>query len=173
MFFAIAYLFRSLIKFIIVLLNVRTLHEFSPMLGPVTLVLFLYFSSMAVFYLLYGVLSKKWDNHSRLIYLFHLLAFVIGILIAATKNLYLYLTVNVLLLFFVFYVVFVSYKESRKNRKKKHNMYLIYLLLSIFWIFNIIDILVPDIIQSYQLLVYIISISIFMTILYKVIRKTG
>lgn len=178
LFFAIAYVFRSLIKFVIVFFNIRNLKDFSPLLGPLTLVLFIYFSTMAVFYLLYSVMSKKWENYPKFIYFFHFIAIIVAIMIVITQSLQIYLTINFLLLFFVFYLVFVSYKESysqeKTNQKKKsHNMYVIYLLLSVFWIFNILDILIPDAIQSYQVAVYIFSISIFMTILYKVIKKTS
>jgi hypothetical protein len=170
LFFALAYFFRSFIKITLFYFDVGEIRTLLPTFGNITLFIFMYFSSMAIFYLLYSVMWKKWKSTS-IIYLFHLLAFIVAITTLLSKNPTTYFLINILLFIFISSTVYISYKQSRKN--KSHNLYLIYLMLFIFWIFNIIDVLVPNFLQVFQLLIYLISIGIFLTIFYKVIKKTG
>ncbi|MFH1592515.1 MAG: hypothetical protein ABIB47_04070 [Candidatus Woesearchaeota archaeon] len=173
LFFAIAYFFRSLIKFLLIFFNVRAIFDFSPRaFGILTLFLFMYFSSMAVFYLLYSVMWKKWDGNSKKVYLFHLLALVIAFGSTISMNLQLRLGLNIFLFIFVAFVVYIAYKNSRE-KKKGYNLYVIYTLLFAFWILNILDILIPNFLQTFQLFIYLASSGIFLLILYKVLKKTG
>jgi hypothetical protein len=173
LFFAIAYFFRSFIKFILMYFNIRALHEISPVIfGNFTLLIFMYFSSLAIFYLLYSVMWKKWNNNSNKIYLFHILALVTSLTITLSKNILVYLGLNLLL----FIIVLITVYTSNKNKKKKtkgHNLHTIYLLLSLFWILNIIDILIPEFFQTFQFFIYLASILIFLMMLYKVLKKAG
>jgi len=179
LFFAIAYFFRSFIKFILVYFSANRILDihpriFAPLFGQVTLFLFIYFSSMAIFYLLYSVMWKKWNSGSKKIYFFHLLAFVISLFIILSRNALVYLGINFLLFFIVLFIVYISYKNNKKEtRVHKHNLYVIYLLLSFFWILNIIDILIPEFFQTFQLFVYIASLIVFLMMLYKVLKKAG
>jgi hypothetical protein len=173
LFFAIAYFFRSFIKFVLLYFNISRIHEISPMLfGNLTLLIFMYFSSLAIFCLLYSVMGKKWNWNPKKGYLFHLLAFIISLAVVLSTNSLVYLGLNVLL----FIIVLSAVCISRKNKKKKikgHNLYTIYLLLSFFWILNIIDILIPEFFQTFQFFMYLASIFIFLIILYKVLKKAG
>jgi len=179
LFFAIAYFFRSFIKFILVYFSVNRILDispriFAPLFSQITLFLFMYFSSMAIFYLLYSVMWKKWNGSSKKIYLFHLLAFIISASIILSRNALIYLGVNIFLFIIVLFVVYTSYQSTKKKSKEhKHDLYVIYLLLSFFWILNIIDILIPEFLQIFQLFIYIASIIIFLMMLYKVLKKTG
>ncbi len=177
LFFALAYFFRFIIKFILVSFNIRAILDFSPrvfgmVLGQITLFIFMYFSSIAIFYLLYSVMWKKWNNKPGKGYLFHTLAFIIAIISSLFRGSLIYLVLNVFLLLFVLSVVYIAYRQP-KNKKKKHNLYIVYLLLFIFWILNIVDILIPNFFQNIQLLIYLASSGIFLMILYKVLKKTG
>lgn len=171
LFFSISYLFRFFIKSIMFLFEPRQIANFSPLFfGPIMQVLFIYFSSMAVFYLLYSVIWKKIDpNESKLI-LFHFLAFLISILSIIFNNSIFYLFINLFLFAFVITVFLISHKNSRK---KKNNLRIIYFLLLLFWVLNILDILIPTILRQFQIVIYLSSITIFISILYKVLRKTG
>lgn len=179
LFFAIAYFFRSFIKFIIIYSGINGIIEFTPLTfsatGALTQILFVYFSAMAIFYLLYSVMWKKWNGNSNKIFLLHGLAFVISIVSVVSGNHLVYLILNLFLLLIVLFIVFVSYKgkKKEKNKKKEHNLYLIYILLSIFWILNIIDTLIPRFFQGFQLFIYLASTGVFLLILYKVIKNTG
>jgi hypothetical protein len=171
LFFAIAYFFRSFIKFVLSYFNIREILDFAPiLLGQISLFLFIYFSSMAMFYLLYSVMWKKWNGDSKKIYLFHLLALIISTVSILLRNPFVYLGLNLILLIFIIFSFYIAHKDSKK---KKNNLYAIYILLFIFWIFNVIDILLPDFLQNTQLFIYLVSSGIFLAILYKTIKKTG
>jgi len=172
LFFAISYFFRSIIKFSLLFLDPKQLMNNFPILfGPLPKLIFIYFSSIAVFYLLYSVLWKKLETKNLLPF-FHALA----ILLALATNLFndslFYLIINLILLVFVAIVFLVSHKDSKK-KKKKSWFYLIYLLLFVFWGLNILDILVQTFLQTFQLLIYLASTAIFLFILYRVLRRTG
>jgi len=176
LFFAIAYFFRSFIKFVLIYFDTSTIINLSPRIfdkifGQLTLLIFMYFSSMAIFYLLNSVMWKKWDKKPGIIYLLHGTATLIALVSIYSKNPVTYLGLNILLFFFIAIVVVLAYKN--KTKTAKHNLYLVYMLLFIFWILNIIDILIPNFLQAFQLLVYLASSTIFLLILYKVIKRTG
>jgi membrane-associated HD superfamily phosphohydrolase len=176
LFFAIAYFFRSFIKFIVLYFNVEGVIDFSPLVfgatGLLTQLFFMYFSSMAIFYLLYSVMWRKWNHSSFKIYLFHGLAFAMGLISILSRNPAVYFGLNLFLLFVVVSVVYISH-QTLKDKKKGSSLYLVYVLLSAFWILNIIDALIPKFFQGFQLFIYMASTGIFLFILYRVIKKTG
>jgi mannose/fructose/N-acetylgalactosamine-specific phosphotransferase system component IIC len=146
--------------------------EFSPrIVGVFTLFLFMYFSSMAVFYLFYSIVWKKWDGNSKKIYFFHFLAVVIALLSLVHRNIWLHLGINILLFIFVAITTYIVHRESKT--KKKHNFYAVYILLFIFWILNIINILIPRFLEMFQMLIYLASSVVFLLIVYKVLKKAG
>lgn len=171
LFFAIAYFFRSVIEFCLMFFNFNEIIEISPrILGIFTLFLFMYFSLMALFYLLYSVVWKKWNGNSKKIYLFHLIAGVIALLSLINRNIWVHLLLNI----FIFICVAVAaYAVHRESRRKKNKLYAIYILLFAFYILNIIDILIPRFLETFRLIIYLASTGIFLLILYKVLKKTG
>lgn len=176
LFFAIAYFFRYSIRFILSFFNIRTIHEFLPIslgpMGPLTLFLFMYFSSMAVFYLLYSVMWKKWNGNSKMIYILHTIAVILSLASIISRRNDILLGINLLLLVIISFVYYIAHKDS-KTKKKGHNLYAVYMLLFVFWILNIIDILIPSLLQQFQLLIYLASSGIFLAILYRVLKKVG
>jgi hypothetical protein len=176
LFFAFAYFFRYFIRFILSFFGMQTMHQFSPrsfgLVGPLTLFIFMYFSSMAVFYLLYSVMWKKLERNSKRIYIFHIAAIVISLLTLIFRQTEILLGINLLLFGLVSLIFYIVHKDS-KTKKKGNNLYVVYMLLFIFWVLNIIDILIPDFLHQFQLLIYMASSGIFLTILYKVLRKVG
>jgi len=177
LFFAIAYFFRSFIKFIVMYFNIETIFNFSPktfgiLFGPATMFVFMYFSAMAIFYLLYSVMWKKLEKSPNKIYLFHFFAFIISLITIIFMNPFVYLWMNLLLLSCVIFIYYLSRKQS-KIKKSKHNLHIIYTLLFSFWVLNIIDILIPTFFKTFQLFIYLASIFLFLLMLYKVIKKTG
>lgn len=177
LFFACAYFFRSFIKFIMIYFNSQGILLVSPrILNPIiskfTLGLFIYFSSIGIFYLLYSVNWKKWDSKENLL-IFHLTSILIAMFSIFSKNPLSYLGINLFLFVFVIIAVYSSYIQSKKKNKKGRGFYFVYLLLSFFWILNIIEILIPSFFQTIQLIIYLFSLGIFLLILYKVLRKTG
>ncbi|MFA5993001.1 MAG: hypothetical protein WC796_04815 [Candidatus Pacearchaeota archaeon] len=173
LFFAIAYFFRYSIMFFLTFFNLRSILDFSPRyIGWVSLFLFLFFSSMAVFYLVYSVMWKKWNHGKIVISLFAILSLVIALIGALFNSMLISLILNIVLLIFVLLTLLVAYKDSI-GKKKGKSLFIIYLLLFVFWILNVIDILIPRFLQVYQILIYLASLLMFMIILYKVLRKAG
>lgn len=177
LFFAIAYFLRSSIKFIIHYFNLNALLEICTgelrlIAGLLALFIFMYFSSIAIFYLLYSVMWKKWEGDSGRIWLFHILAFAISGLVIVFRNVEVYLLMNLILLSFVVATFYIS-RVQNKKKKSKHNLHIIYTLLFSFWVLNIIDILVPVFFQGFQLIIYLASITLFLLMIYKVLKKTG
>lgn len=170
LFFAVAYFFRYSIKFLLIFFDVKRVMDFSPILiGVISLSVFLYSSSMAVFYLLYSIMWKKWNSHKINIWLFNIFAIIIAFIGTLFINSGVPVILNLILLVSVASVLFSNYHHS----KKKGNLFIIYILLLLFWVLNIISILIPDFLEFYQLLIYLVSISLFMVILYKVLKKIG
>ena len=181
LFFALAYFFRSFIKYILISFGITKIIDFSPnfprefmlfasLFSKITLFIFIYLSSMAIFYLLYSFMWKQWNENSKKIYIFHTIAIIISIISISINTNLTYLILNSLLLIFIFFIVLTA---SKKRKKKKNKLYPIYILLFIFWILNIIDILVPEFLKTFQLFIYLSSSGIFLLILYKVIKKIG
>ncbi|VVB79666.1 Uncharacterised protein [uncultured archaeon] len=168
LFFAIAYFVRSFIKFVMFyfsLGDVRSFHQ-DIFFGLITLALFSYFSSMAIFYLVESVLYKKFNG--KMLYVFHVVAIIIAFSVLFFISPRVILTINVLLLASVFTAYYFSRKEKGKN-----SLSVIYGLLALFFTANFIDTILPDLFRGLQLWIYLVSISIFLTILYKVLRKVG
>jgi hypothetical protein len=175
LFFAIAYFFRSFIKFIVLYFNIKII-EFSPVVfratGLITQFAFMYFSSMSLFYLLYSVMWKRWNGNSYMIYLLHGIALLIAIVSVFFRDLAVYLGLNLFLLIVVVLIAYISHRQ-RDDKSRGSNLYVIYILLSLFWIFNITDAIIPDFFAGFQLFIYLASIGIFLSILYKVLRRIG
>ena len=169
LFFAFAYFSRSFIKLVLFYFDSAEIRTILPVFGNITLFFFMYFSSIAIFYLFYSVMWKKWKDKSPA--LFHVAALIIATTISLFKNNIVYFSINILLFVFISFTVYISHRQSKK--KSSHNLYIIYLLLLIFWIFNILDVLIPNFLITSQLFIYLISLGIFLSILYKVIKKTG
>lgn len=170
LFFALAYFFRSFIKITLLSLETKDLLSVIPIFASTTFFAFMYFSSMAIFYLLYSVIYKKWKSSSA-IYILHAASLIIATTITLCKNQTAYLIINALIFVLIALTVYISYKQSKK--KQHLNLYIIYLLLFVFWTLNIINTLIPKFLQTFQLFIYLASLGIFLSILYKVIKKTN
>jgi len=184
LFFAIAYFFRVFIKFLLVYFNesfiVDLNPEIFPLLGVLSTFLFVYFSTIAVFYLLYSLMFKKWENQKEekkdkkprinRIYLFHLISFIIAIFSISFRGALFYVFLN-----FIVFLTIISFfvKISRDNKLKNKSLHTLYILLFIFWTFNVIEVFIPNFLQKTVLIIYLSSLAIFLIILYKVLRKCG
>ena len=175
LFFGIAYLCRFFIEFVILSFNVRRIIEVSTypvVLGYIALFAFMYLSSISIFYLIYSVLWKKFKDKPKSIYIFHAVAIFIALASIFFNNQLFYMGLNVLLLLSAIILISLSFYNQR-HKTKKNSLLLIYLLLFIFFILNVFNILVPVFMESLKLLVYLVSLGIFLVILYKVLKKSG
>jgi len=174
LFFAIAYFFRSFIKFILLGFDSWEIYSVIPgrIFGAIAIFIFLYFSSMAIFYLLYGAMWRKWKGDKVKLVILNFLAIFIALASVLFVNRVVHLAINILLLLFVISIVYIAHKTKQDN-SRHNNFYIIYLLLLIFCIFNVLDILIPRFFQGLQLFGYLVSSGIFLIILYRVIKKSG
>jgi hypothetical protein len=138
-------------------------------LPSLTTLLLVYTGFMTTFYLFYG-LSMKRDikNLPDTDYL-HILAIFLSSIVIILNSLLIFVGVSVVLLI---YMLFVSYSDYAKARKKKplFQFDIIYFLLILFLMLNIFDVLVPEFFMALQVMVYAISLSLVLIILYKVLK---
>ena len=172
--FAIAYFFRSFIKFIVLYFNM-SIFNFRPtglgfLIGPISLFVFIYLSSMAIFYLFYSVSFEKYKKRNMMIF-FNVFSFALALYVLVGGTQWSYLLVNVVLFLIALKTLDIAYKNQGK--KNKNSLYFVYFLLPLFLTFNIIDVLVPDFFQTMQFFVYVASIIIFMAIEYSVLKRAG
>src|SRR5271157_3434978 len=172
LFFAIAYLFRFIIEFTVVSVNHGILEVYPLIFGYFALFFFMYLSSISIFYLIYSMSWKKFKDRSKKPYLFHAIAIIIALASIFFNNQIFYIGLNVLLLVSAIIMVGVA-SYNQKHKSTKNNLLMIYLLLFIFFILNVFNILVPIFLESLKLVVYLISLGIFLAILYKVLKKSG
>lgn len=173
LFFAIAYFFKSFIKMLLVYFGASRIIDISyRAIGPITLFLFILFGSLAVFYLVYSLMCKKWAGKSNIILgIFYIISVIISFIIISTREVWVFITASLFILAIAIFGLYITHKQS-KNKNRKSNMHIIYTLLFLFWILNIIDVLV-NFSYIYQILLYLASLGIFLAILYKVLKKTG
>jgi hypothetical protein len=171
LFFAIAYFFRSVITFFLMLFDFKEIFDFAPhIVGMTTLFLFMYFSAMAVFYLFFSILWKKWSNRPWLIGLFHFFAVIIALLSIIHRNIWLHIGTNLLLFILMAVLTYIVHKDSKK---KKNKLYAVYVSLFFFWTLNMIDVLVPRFFDAFTAFINLASVGIFLLIVYKVLKKAG
>jgi hypothetical protein len=173
LFFAIAYFFRYFVSFVMTFLDIWNVMKIPPhLIFEGSLLVFMYSSSMAVFYLLYSVMWKRWENSKIVIYLLNFLAIIIAMIGVFVGGMQVALLINFVLLVFVAIVLIVAYRDSKMKHGGK-SLFVIYPLLFVFWVINVIDILIPKFFYLFKIGIYLASIFIFMVILYKVLRKVG
>jgi hypothetical protein len=172
--FAIAYFFKSFIKVLLVYFGTSRIFDINARyIGSLTLFVFMFFGSLAVFYLVYSLMYKKWNGNSEtLLGVFYILSLLLSFIIINTKEVWIFIGTGLFIFTVAIFGLFITHKQS-KEKKKKSNILIIYTLLFIFWILNIIDVLIQINSSFYQISLYLASIGIFLIILYKVLKKTG
>jgi len=170
LFFAVAYFLRFFSKILflgLILLETRLPpREFLPL----TSLLLLYTGFMAIFYLLYGLSSKRLGKFlPETTDIFHVIAILLSSIIIFLGIPIIFIAIILALLF---YLSFVGYSDYIKSNKKKGlpQFYIVYFLLILFSMFNIVDILIPNVFGMIKILIYFFSISLFLLILYKVLK---
>ena len=171
--FAVAYFFRFLIEFVDVYFRVDRILDIYPMiLGNFAVFVFMYLSSISIFYLIYSVSWKKSKTESKRIYLFHAIAIIIAFMSILFKNEIFYFGLNILLLIYAAFVIYLA-SRNQNYKSKKNNFYVAYILLLFFWILNVFNIFIPTFFDSLKLFIDLTSLCIFLVILYKVLKKSG
>jgi len=168
LFFAIAYFLRYSTIFLLKFLNKFQAIRIPPRsILTLSLFLFMYFSSMAIFYLLYSVMWKKWGPDSKII-IFNMISLIIATIGISFRGIMGSLIINI-----IFFISTAIILLLAKRKNDKNGLFVVYLLLFAFFFLNIINTLIPEFLQMYKIIIYLVSIFLFMTILYKVLRKVG
>lgn len=180
LFFAITYLLRFFSRILFLGLMVTGTRIPRQSFMSMTSMLFIYAGYMTIFYLLYGLSQKKmkkWLPSTTDV--FHVFSIIISAIIVMLNMSGLFILTNVLLLAYMSHLVYMDYKvtkkevkEGKKEKKGKGlpGFGIVYLLLIMFLALNIIDIIVPNFLRTAQTLIYLLSISLFLLILYRVMR---
>ncbi len=171
--FAIAYFFRSFIKLLLVYSGASRILDINiKYIGSITLFIFMFFGSLAVFYLVYSLMWKKWNNRSnKIIKVFYIISVLISFIIITTQETLVFIITSLFIFAVSIFGLYLTHKQS-KEKKKKSSIQIIYTLLFVFWILNIIELLIKFT-YMYQIIIYLSSLGIFLVILYKVLKKTG
>ena len=124
----------------------------------------LYAGLMAGVYLVMAIGNKKLPKQvGKWMFLMHILAILFALIVLLSNNFLIYLGFQILILILG---VILLYSDGKKT-----SMLIIYQLLLLFWILDIIDVFVPNFFGTLQLLISLISIGIFILILYKIIKS--
>jgi hypothetical protein len=173
LFFAIAYFFKSFLSFLLVTFGFHEALEFSSIFwGILTLFVFMYASTMAIFYLFYSVVWKKIKHKKFVIPAIHILVIILSIASIITRTAGLLVLLQVVVFLFIAIYNFISYKKLNP-KKKAGSIHLIYLFLFAFWMLNLSDILISGFDPIFELVISLVSIGIFLMILYKVTSNVG
>jgi len=169
LFFAASYFLRFFTKMLVLGLFLSGTRPHAREVIPLTSLLLLYTGFMATFYLLYGLSRKRLGKIlPETTDVLHVVAIVLSSIIV-------FLGIPIILiaiiLSFLLYLLFVGYSDYTKSRKKTSSQfYIVYFLLILFSMLNIVDIIIPDVFGVIQTLIYVFSISLFLLILYKVLK---
>ena len=166
LFFAFAYAFRFLTQFIVLFLgHPRSLGTDLGAISVSSLFFFMYASTAAIFYL-WASNHWRWFERASATLLLHICAFAISFLGIVTQNAILIGTIQVIL------IATLALTSYQKNNRDAQKLRFLYVLLAVFWALNLIDLLLPKFLSQVQLIIYLASISLFLVLLQKVIKKT-
>jgi len=173
MFFAIAFFFWFVIKFLVISFHLpRILHIQPEVFGILSLFVYIYASTIAMFYLLYSVMWEKIDPKSKSITFFHVIALAVSFISIVIEHVVLLFLVQAAVFLYIAVQGYMSYKASARKKRTNH-LYKIYVLLFVFWVLNILDILIPDFDRGAEILIYSVSALLFLLILHRVVKNTG
>ena len=170
LFFGITYFLRFFSK-ILVLSLIITGTRFLPREFDILFsLLVLYTGFMTTFYLLYGISKKRLGKIlPESTDILHVLAIVLSSIVVVLNLPMLFIGVSAVLLFYMLIVVYSDYSNSKKNITQS-GFLIVYFLLILFLMLNIFDILIPDFFGAIQTTILIISLSLFLLIMYKVLK---
>jgi hypothetical protein len=170
LFFAISYFLRFFSRILLLGLFVTGTRVPRASFTSLTSTLFLYSGFMTMFYLLYGISIKRLGKSlPKTTDVFHILSILLSSVIVLLGIPGLFIMISLALLVYMLFIIYSDYADYRKKGKVP-TLYIIYFLLILFSLLNVVDILIPNVFRAMQTLVYLLSMSIFLFILYRVVR---
>ncbi len=168
LFFAFSYFFR----FFGIVNQIGRYVDLRPHLNLVTFAI-IYVSSAAVLYLLFSLIWKKLrTSRTQDTWIIHGTALAIATVSVVFRYTELFILSQILILLSAA-VLSVYLRYTSKKKKGFSQFYYIYILLFVFWIVNTIGFAVPRFFPDIKLIVYAVSTTLFLIILYGVLNKTG
>jgi hypothetical protein len=159
LFFGISYLLKFVLALGVVSIDLGTVGE------GIFFGVALYASLMAGIYLVMAIGNKQLPKQiGRWIFMIHILAVVFSGIVLLSNNFLVYLGFQILILIIG---IVLLYSDGKKT-----SMLVIYQLLLLFWILDIVEVFVPKFFGTVQLLISLVSIGIFILVLYKIIKST-
>ncbi len=160
LFFALAFFFRFIVNTLFIMKRVHHFRELAPRyVGMLFGLIFMYATLIALFYLLYALLWKHFKNK---IWLFHLIALIVAFLTLITRNFIIMILIQILVLLTIIILSLLNHK--------KRQFHIIYLMLFVFGMLNIIGLLIPGFLITLQIIIYLVSMILFLLVLYKIIK---
>ena len=167
LFFAISYLLKFISRLFLIENNVGN----NGLLLLVLLLFTMYTYLMAGIYL---VLSISWKKRKlgllNKTFLWNLAAIIIVVLTIFLRFPLGYFLFQAIILIYGIFLLYPRYKKL-KGKKDIPLIYVVYPFLLVFWIINILDLFISNFQITLQILIYLFSITLFLSILYKVIKK--
>ncbi|MFH1052903.1 MAG: hypothetical protein V1740_00645 [Candidatus Woesearchaeota archaeon] len=166
LFFGLAYLARFLLH--IITFTVFAFDFFVPrrLFFPIAMIPVGYLSTLAIFYLTYSLVWKK-INYPYFFLFSNIIAILVSIAAFVSRSHILLTGLQIILLLFT---GVISLSKHSKGKKKYHARGL-YLLITIFWVISLF-LIGPNRFLPYEIkaLFQVLSIIVFFTIYYKVIK---
>ena len=173
LFFALAFFFRIFIDVLLVVYEFAEAFSLSPnLVGLGALFFFMYSSTMAIFYLLYSVLWKNLKKYKFMPLILNLVAVIISAVSILLSDVRVILLFQIFIFLFMVILNYLVYLKS-KTSKIKRELYSLYLFLFVFWVLNIFDLLSSHFYPFIELVVYAVSVVLFVLVLYKVVKRVG
>lgn len=164
LFFGLAYASRPLIYSTIISTTSGNLMKQLRNILPLSNLIVAYFSTMAILYLTYSLVWKKYDTEHFLT-IANITALIVGAIAFMFKSPFIVSIIQFLLLLIT---VIISIKN---HQKKKTHTRTLYLLIAISWILNMFVLSPKNIIpKEFQTILQIVSIGLFIIIYYKVAK---
>lgn len=170
LFFAISYFLRFFSRVVTLMLALSGPMFFPIELSPLTVLLLVYTGLMTTFYLFYSISIKRLGKilPEETDYL-HVLAIFISSIVVFLSLAIIYVAISLLLLVIMLFLNYSDYASSER-RKSLHPFGIVYFLLIMFLMLNIFDVLIPGFFVGIRTVIYIISLLLFLLILYKVLK---
>jgi hypothetical protein len=169
LFFAVTYFLRFFSKILILSLMITGIRFLPREFDTLFSLLVLYAGFMTTFYLLYSISKKRLSNIlPESTDILHVLAIFISSAVVILNLPMLFIGTSAILLFYMLIVVYSDYISSKKN-KIQAGFLIVYFLLILFLMLNILDLFITFF-GPIQTIMYIVSLSLFLLILYKVLK---
>lgn len=174
MFFGLAYASR-LFLYIVVVGNILLFEPFMRPrhmeIMPVSNLVMAYLSTMAILYLTYSIVWKRF-NMEQFLTFSNIIALLVAVIGFLSRSHIIVSLVQLLLIATTIIISLVSYYKAKKDKKKKHSkhsMHTFYFLIAIFWLISLFILNNPTrfIPLEIKIILQLISLSIFVWIYYK------